>query len=121
MPGRALPTFEISADEREALDRWIRRPKTAQALALRARIVFACECVNAEGETVISGEAEVLAPTKKVRRARAVLPEVRLLDEEGGVLELVSPVNRTDWNHDGRLAYRGRWYGLELVDREGRG
>jgi transposase len=43
MPGRALPTFEISADEREALDRWIRRPKTAQALALRARIVFACE------------------------------------------------------------------------------
>lgn len=43
MPGRALAPLEISGDEREALNRWIRRPRTAQALALRARIVFACE------------------------------------------------------------------------------
>ncbi|MGR9092622.1 MAG: bifunctional enoyl-CoA hydratase/phosphate acetyltransferase [Gammaproteobacteria bacterium] len=58
----------------------------------RKRIVFACECVNAEGETVISGEAEVLAPTKKVRRARAVLPEVRLLDRHARYLRLMQLV-----------------------------
>ena len=46
-PGR--PTAEIvpSADEREVLERWARRPKRAQALALRCRIVLAA----AEGAT----------------------------------------------------------------------
>jgi len=32
----------LSDDEREALERWARRPKSAQALALRCRIVLAC-------------------------------------------------------------------------------
>ena len=44
----------------------------------KKRLVFDCECVNQEGETVIKGEAEVIAPTEKVRRPRAVLPEVHL-------------------------------------------
>ena len=34
---RAIP--ELSADEREEPERWVRRPKTSQASALRARIV----------------------------------------------------------------------------------
>ena len=34
---------EISAEEREELQRWVRRPKTSQALALRARIILASE------------------------------------------------------------------------------
>ncbi|QDT14611.1 IS630 family transposase [Alienimonas californiensis] len=34
--------MEITAEERAALERWARRPKTAQALALRSRIVLAC-------------------------------------------------------------------------------
>ncbi|HUS22463.1 MAG TPA: IS630 family transposase [Aeromicrobium sp.] len=33
--------FVLSDDERETLDRWARRPKSAQALALRCRIVLA--------------------------------------------------------------------------------
>jgi transposase len=33
----------LTNDEREALERWARRPKTSQALAERARIVLACE------------------------------------------------------------------------------
>ena len=44
MPGhftRQKP--EISAEERGELERWLRRPKTSQALALRARIVLASE------------------------------------------------------------------------------
>ena len=33
--------IKLSGDEREVLERWARRPKTAQALALRSRIVLA--------------------------------------------------------------------------------
>lgn len=47
-------------------------------------------------------------------------PEVRLFDEDRGVLDLVSPVNRVDWGHDGLLPYRDGWYHLERTDREGR-
>ena len=32
----------LSADQREELQRWLRRGKTSQALASRARIVLAC-------------------------------------------------------------------------------
>lgn len=39
-----------------------------------------CQCVNQEGKTVISGEAEVLAPTEKVKRPRWVLPEIHLTE-----------------------------------------
>jgi transposase len=49
MGQRGRPTAQIvlSDDEREALERWARRPKTGQALALRCRIVLAA----AEGST----------------------------------------------------------------------
>ena len=45
--GRPIPPLELSAQEREALEQLARRPKTAQALAQRARVVLAC----AEGHT----------------------------------------------------------------------
>ena len=38
--GRPLPPLTLDDEEREALARWARRPKTAQALALRARIIL---------------------------------------------------------------------------------
>jgi FixJ family two-component response regulator len=40
--GRPKAELIVTAEEREALERWARRPKTAQALAQRARIVLAC-------------------------------------------------------------------------------
>jgi transposase len=40
--GRPVPTLTLTSEERETLQGWARRPKTAQALALRARIVLAC-------------------------------------------------------------------------------
>jgi phosphate acetyltransferase len=43
-------------------------------------VVLDCACVNQDGRTVIRGTAEVLAPSDKVRRPRAQLPEVRLHD-----------------------------------------
>ena len=40
--GRPLVALDLSEVERETLVRWTRRAKTAQALALRARIVLSC-------------------------------------------------------------------------------
>jgi len=43
-------------------------------------VVLDCKCVNQDGRTVISGLAEVLAPSEKVKLHRTQLPEVRLHD-----------------------------------------
>ena len=43
-------------------------------------IVFDCLCTNQDNLKVISGEAEVLAPTEKVKRERFELPEVTISD-----------------------------------------
>jgi phosphate acetyltransferase len=43
-------------------------------------VIFDCQCINQDGRTVIRGQAEVLAPSEKVKRHRAQLPEVRLHD-----------------------------------------
>jgi transposase len=40
--GRPKAALELTADERATLQRWARRPKSLQALALRSRIVLAC-------------------------------------------------------------------------------
>jgi len=48
--------------------------------AERHRITFDCQCTNQHGEVVINGSAEVIAPTEKVKRPRAILPEVHLHD-----------------------------------------
>jgi len=42
-------------------------------------LVLACLCTNQQNETVIVGTAEVKAPTERVSRPRAVLPEVRII------------------------------------------
>ncbi|HEV2370859.1 MAG TPA: IS630 family transposase [Streptosporangiaceae bacterium] len=48
MPSPKLVPLNLSGDERRALSAWSRRRKTAQALALRSRIVLAC----ADGATI---------------------------------------------------------------------
>src|SRR2546429_2023337 len=40
--GRPIPPLALTDDERETLERWARRPTTAQALAQRARVILAC-------------------------------------------------------------------------------
>lgn len=40
--GRPTAELILTEEEREQLERWSRRPKTAQALAQRARIILAC-------------------------------------------------------------------------------
>jgi phosphotransacetylase/acyl dehydratase len=41
-------------------------------------VLFDCSCVNQDGETVLSGTAEVIAPAQKIRMAPQVLPELRV-------------------------------------------
>src|ERR1700722_2728318 len=41
-PGRPKALLILTDEERETLERWARRPKSAQSLALRCRIVLAC-------------------------------------------------------------------------------
>lgn len=53
--GRPMPSLPLTMEERETLNRWIRRPKTAQALAQRARIILAC----ATGETNVAVAARL--------------------------------------------------------------
>ncbi|MBU2941374.1 bifunctional enoyl-CoA hydratase/phosphate acetyltransferase [Shimia thalassica] len=43
-----------------------------------SRIKLGCACLNDEDKAVIKGEAEVIAPSKKIRRQRAHLPDVHL-------------------------------------------
>ena len=55
--GRPMPPLILDDSERETLERWVRRPKTAQGLALRARMILAC----AEGRSniVVAADLEV--------------------------------------------------------------
>lgn len=44
----------------------------------KSRVVFTCECRNQQDEVVMEGQAEVIAPSKKIRRKKAILPEISL-------------------------------------------
>src|SRR5947199_9546428 len=78
--GRPTATLVLSDDERETLQRWARRPKSAQALALRARIVLAC----AEGATNkdVAAEFSVTAQMVGKWRARFVTDPLAGLSDE---------------------------------------
>ena len=53
-------------------------------------ILFDCLCTNQGGLKVISGEAEVLAPTEKIKRERVELPEVTISDRWARYKKLLS-------------------------------
>lgn len=42
------------------------------------RVIFSCECRNQKDEVVMEGQAEVIAPSKKIRRKKAIMPEISL-------------------------------------------
>lgn len=42
----------------------------------KKRVIFSCECINQLNELVVEGQAEVIAPSKKIRRPKAVLPYI---------------------------------------------
>ncbi len=51
-------------------------------------VVFDCVALNQDGKEVVSGQAEVIAPTKKVRRAAHELPQVQVIRHDGHELLL---------------------------------
>ncbi|WP_421738037.1 bifunctional enoyl-CoA hydratase/phosphate acetyltransferase [Caulobacter sp.] len=53
-----------------------------EKLAEHHRVRLDCRCTNQNGQDVITGQAEVVAPTEKVRRPRVVLPDVQLSDHD---------------------------------------
>jgi transposase len=65
--GRPTAELVLSDEERQALQRWVRRPKSAQALALRAKIVLAC----AEGATNKAVAAQLSVTPQMVGKWRA--------------------------------------------------
>ena len=78
--GRPIPELILSDAEREVLQNWARRPKSAQALALRARMILRC----AEGltNTQVAGLVQVRIATVGKWRQRFVERRLDgLLDE----------------------------------------
>lgn len=78
--GRPIPPLHLSTEERETLERWARRRTTAQALALRARIVL--NCAEGRTNTVVAAELRLAKQTVGKWRTRFIEKRVDgLLDE----------------------------------------
>jgi hypothetical protein len=78
--GRPIPPLHVSADERESLERWTRRPTTAQALALRSQIIL--RCAEGRTNTVVAQELGLAKQTVGKWRARFIERRLDgLLDE----------------------------------------
>lgn len=56
----------------------------------KKHVVMDCVCVNQNGDVVIKGDAEVIAPSEKVRRPRTTLPEVHLHTRGARYQELIA-------------------------------
>ncbi len=78
--GRPVPKFVLSPSERTTLEQYARRPTTAQALALRARIVL--RCATGATHTAIAADLDVTIQTVGKWRKRFVTTRIAgLLDE----------------------------------------
>ena len=69
-----MPPPILDDMERETLERWVRRPKTAQALALRARMILACS----EGRSNTAVGADLGVSDETVGKWRSRFLEQRL-------------------------------------------
>ena len=78
--GRPTVEVELNDDERDTLERWARRPKSEQSLALRCRIVLAC----AEGlsNTEVAKALSVNSDTVSKWRRRFVVSRLDGLHDE---------------------------------------
>ena len=68
--GRPLSPLQLTDEERETLQQWNRRPKTAQALAQRAGIVLAC--AGGKSNSMVASMFHVTPQTVSKWRSRVV-------------------------------------------------
>ncbi|MDP5241087.1 bifunctional enoyl-CoA hydratase/phosphate acetyltransferase [Uliginosibacterium sp. 31-16] len=62
----------------------------AEKIAGKKHLIIACTVTNQDGVLVVEGEAVVAAPTTKIRRSRATLPEVTVTDQQRRYDELLA-------------------------------
>lgn len=96
-------------------------------LALPGPLLFAFGAVRlamvfGDGEPIGSplGAPFLLFARQDAPSAERPDPRVRSYDEATGLLVLESPVLRRDWDRDGLLRYRGRFFRLDRTEQEGR-
>ena len=78
--GRPLKELVLADDERLTLEQWARRPKSAQRLALRSRIVLAC--ASGLNNTQVALQLRVTMPTVGKWRSRFLEDRLEgLIDE----------------------------------------
>jgi transposase len=78
--GRPLAPLVLETMERSTLERWARRPKTSQALAMRSRLILAC--ASGASNTQVAAELGVTKQTVGKWRARFIAHRLDgLLDE----------------------------------------
>ena len=80
MPSPILEPLELTDDERSTLERWARRPTSAQALALRCRIVLAC--ATGQSNTAVAKELGIRFGTVSKWRSRFVALRLDGLHDE---------------------------------------
>jgi transposase len=80
VPSPKLAPLELTDDERQALSAWSRRRKTAQALALRSRIVLRCAAGATIGE--VAAELGVSRDTVSKWRSRFLRDRLEGLTDE---------------------------------------
>jgi transposase len=80
MPNSNLAALQLTEDEQVALRRWVRRPSTAQALALRSRVVL--RCAEGGSNSVVAAELGLHRNTVAKWRSRFLADRLDgLLDE----------------------------------------
>ena len=104
--GRPTPAIVLTAEERETLEQWARRPTTAQALAQRARIVLACATGKTNGH--IAAAAGVTRQTVGRWRTRFELA-CQLALQCGTLLLPVAAAREVFDDQDNLGQGRGRW------------
>src|SRR5262250_996687 len=78
--GRPITALMLTREEQTTLERWTRRPKSAQALAQRARVILAC--ADGSSNTVVAARLNLTMQTVGKWRSRFVNRRLDgLLDE----------------------------------------
>jgi hypothetical protein len=99
--GRPIAVLTLSDDEHDRLERWARRPTTAQASAQCARLVLAC----ARGRTNTRVARELRLTTQTVGKWRSRFVDARL----DGLRDEPRPGNPTTYQRrSGSAATGGR-------------